>query len=57
MSVFLASPLFKSIGMVMFDFEDYADQASASALSVLLILLVLTGNGLARILSRGKLGY
>ncbi len=57
MSVFLASPSFRTIGMVMFELQDYADQNSAAAMSILLILLVLAGNGMARILSKGKLGY
>lgn len=57
MSVFLASPSFRSIGTVLFDLQDYADQASAGALSVILILLVLMLNELARMLSKGKLGY
>lgn len=57
MSVFLASPSFRSIGTVLFDLQDYADQASAGALSVVLIALVLALNQAARWLSKGKLGY
>lgn len=57
MSVFLASPNFKSIGSVLFELQDYADQASASALSIVLVLLILFMNQITRWLSRGKLGY
>jgi iron(III) transport system permease protein len=57
MSVFLASPTFKTIGTVLFDLQDYADQGSAAALAILLVLLILALNELARLLSRGKLGY
>ncbi|MGE0616035.1 MAG: ABC transporter permease [Bacteriovoracia bacterium] len=57
MSIFLASPGYRSIGTVLFDLQDYADQASAGALSVLLVLMILIVNELTRWLSRGKLGY
>jgi len=57
MSVFLASPSFRSIGTVLFDLQDYADQASAGALSIILIIVILVLNELARWLSRGKLGF
>jgi iron(III) transport system permease protein len=57
MSIFLASPSFRSFGTVLFDLQDYADQASAAALSILLVGLVLLLNQLAYTVSRGKLGY
>jgi iron(III) transport system permease protein len=57
MSIFLASPSFRSFGTVLFDLQDYADQASAAALSILLVVVVLFLNQLAYSLSRGKLGY
>ncbi len=57
MSIFLASPSFRSIGTVLFDLQDYADQSSAAALSVILIGLILLLNETARLLSRGKIGY
>jgi iron(III) transport system permease protein len=57
MSVFLASPSFRSIGTVLFDLQDYADQASAGALSIILIIVILSLNELARWISRGKLGF
>ena len=57
MSIFLASPSFRSFGTVLFDLQDYADQASAAALSMLLVGLVLLLNQLAYTVSRGKLGY
>jgi iron(III) transport system permease protein len=57
MSVFLSSPSFRPIGSVLFDLQDYADQASAAALSILLVCMVLALNELARLLSRGRLGY
>jgi iron(III) transport system permease protein len=57
MSVFLSSPTFKTIGTVLFDLQDYADQGSAAALAILLVILILILNELARLLSKGKLGY
>ncbi len=57
MSVFLASPSYRSLGTVLFDLQDYADQASAGALSILLLVLILLANQVARWLTRGRVGY
>ncbi|MBI3533944.1 MAG: ABC transporter permease subunit [Deltaproteobacteria bacterium] len=57
MSIFLASPVFQSIGTVLFDLQDYADQTSAAALSILLVIFVLCLNQLAWSVSKGKVGY
>lgn len=57
MSIFLASPSFRSLGTVLFDLQDYADHASAGALSILLLVLILTANQLARWLTGGRVGY
>lgn len=57
MSVFLTSPEFKTIGTVLFDLQDYADHAAAAALAIVLVLLILISNEMARLLSRGRLGY
>jgi iron(III) transport system permease protein len=57
MSIFLASPSFRSLGTVLFDLQDYADHASAGALSIILVAVILLSNELARLLTRGKLGY
>lgn len=57
MSVFLASPSYRSLGTVLFDLQDYADQGSAGALSILLLVLILAANQAARWLTRGRVGY
>lgn len=57
MSIFLASPNFRPIGVVIFDLQDYADQISAAALSIILVVAVLALNSFARLISRGKVGY
>jgi len=57
MSIFLASPSFRSVGTVLFDLQDYADQAAAGALSILLVAAVILANEAGRIASRGRLGY
>jgi iron(III) transport system permease protein len=57
MSIFLASPSYRSIGTVLFDLQDYADHASAGALSVVLMFVILTANEAARRLSGGRVGY
>lgn len=57
MSIFLASPSFRSIGTVLFDLQDYADAAAAGALSILLLAVILIVNELARLVSRGRVGY
>lgn len=57
MSIFLASPSYRSIGTVLFDLQDYADQASAGALAMILMLVILAANEAARRLTRGRVGY
>lgn len=57
MSIFLASPSYRSIGTVLFDLQDYADHASAGALSVILTIIILAVNECARRLTRGRVGY
>ncbi len=57
MSIFLASPGYRSLGTVLFDLQDYADNASAGALSILLLALILAANQTARWLTGGRVGY
>lgn len=57
MSIFLASPSYRSLGTVLFDLQDYADHASAGALSVILMLIILAANEAARRFSGGRVGY
>lgn len=57
MSIFLASPRFRSLGTVLFDLQDYADQASAGALAIILMVLIFAANEAGRIFSRGRVGY
>lgn len=57
MSIFLASPRYRSLGTVLFDLQDYADHASAGALSIILLVLILAANQMARWLTGGRVGY
>lgn len=57
MSIFLASPRYRSIGTVLFDLHDYADAASAAALSMTLLTVILLLNEAGRRLSGGRIGY
>jgi iron(III) transport system permease protein len=57
MSIFLANPQFKPIGVVIYELQDYADQNAAAALSILIVIAIFALNGFARLVSRGRIGY
>lgn len=56
MSVLLYSPKVRPVGVYLYDLESYADPQSAAVLSVLILVLVMTGSGLMRWATRGKVG-